>query len=104
MPTITSHLWYDTQALEAAKFYCSTFPDSRIVGVTTVPDTPWGDTEVVSFQVVPASLAEMLRTGTKQQIARVSAGFLAMGKLDVAVLQRAYDGAEVRPGGGPEPR
>ena len=28
---ITPNLWFDTQAEEAAEFYCSIFPNSRIV-------------------------------------------------------------------------
>ena len=31
---ITPNLWFDTQAQEAAEYYCSIFPDSRIVNVT----------------------------------------------------------------------
>jgi predicted 3-demethylubiquinone-9 3-methyltransferase (glyoxalase superfamily) len=31
---ITPNLWFDTQAEEAARYYCSIFPGSRIVGVT----------------------------------------------------------------------
>ena len=31
---ITPNLWFDKQGLEAAEFYCSIFPDSRIVNVT----------------------------------------------------------------------
>jgi predicted 3-demethylubiquinone-9 3-methyltransferase (glyoxalase superfamily) len=35
MPTkITPNLWFDTEAEEAAAFYLSIFPNSRIVGVT----------------------------------------------------------------------
>lgn len=30
MPTIVPNLWFDTQALEAAEFYCGIFPDSSI--------------------------------------------------------------------------
>jgi len=48
---ITPHLWFDTQAREAAEFYCSIFPNSRIVHVTTLRDTPSGDCEVVSFEL-----------------------------------------------------
>jgi predicted 3-demethylubiquinone-9 3-methyltransferase (glyoxalase superfamily) len=33
MPKITPNLWFDTQAQEAAEFYCSVFPNSRIVSV-----------------------------------------------------------------------
>jgi predicted 3-demethylubiquinone-9 3-methyltransferase (glyoxalase superfamily) len=31
MQKITTFLWFDRQALEAAKFYCSIFPNSKIV-------------------------------------------------------------------------
>ncbi len=31
MPPITANLWFDTQAEEAARFYTSIFPNSRIV-------------------------------------------------------------------------
>lgn len=34
MPNIVPNLWFDTQALEAAEFYTSIFPDSEIRGVT----------------------------------------------------------------------
>ena len=33
MSRITPNLWFDTQALEAAEFYVSVFPNSRIVRV-----------------------------------------------------------------------
>jgi predicted 3-demethylubiquinone-9 3-methyltransferase (glyoxalase superfamily) len=34
MPSITPNLWFDGQAEEAAKFYCSIFPNSRIVRIS----------------------------------------------------------------------
>ena len=34
---ITPNLWFDTQAEEAAEYYCSIFPHSRIVGVLRTP-------------------------------------------------------------------
>jgi predicted 3-demethylubiquinone-9 3-methyltransferase (glyoxalase superfamily) len=34
MPRITPNLWFDTEALEAAEFYCSVFPDSKVTNVT----------------------------------------------------------------------
>lgn len=49
---IVPHLWYDKEANEAARFYCAVFPDSRIGGVTTLHDTPSGDTDVVSFELL----------------------------------------------------
>jgi predicted 3-demethylubiquinone-9 3-methyltransferase (glyoxalase superfamily) len=34
MPTIKPFLWFDSQALEAAEFYVSIFPNSKILQVT----------------------------------------------------------------------
>lgn len=34
MPRITPNLWFDTQGLEAAEFYVSVFPNSKITNVT----------------------------------------------------------------------
>jgi predicted 3-demethylubiquinone-9 3-methyltransferase (glyoxalase superfamily) len=48
---ITPNLWFDTQALEAAEFYCSIFPDSRIVSVTRYPqDAPGPEGEVMTVE------------------------------------------------------
>ena len=46
---VTPHLWYDKEAAEAAEFYCSVLPDSKVTGVTTLANTPSGDTDIVSF-------------------------------------------------------
>jgi predicted 3-demethylubiquinone-9 3-methyltransferase (glyoxalase superfamily) len=49
---IVPHLWYDKEAKEAAQFYCSVFPDSKVTNVTTIRDTPSGDCDVVSFTLL----------------------------------------------------
>jgi predicted 3-demethylubiquinone-9 3-methyltransferase (glyoxalase superfamily) len=51
MQGITPHLWFDKEAVEAAEFYTSTFPDSKITNVTTIKDTPSGDCDIVSFEL-----------------------------------------------------
>lgn len=51
MKKITPHLWFDKQAKEAAEYYVSVFPDSKITSTTTLPNTPGGDTEIVSFEL-----------------------------------------------------
>jgi predicted 3-demethylubiquinone-9 3-methyltransferase (glyoxalase superfamily) len=89
MQTVTPFLWFDRQAEEAARFYVSLFPDSRIDRVTRSPaDTPSGPagsvltvvftlsgtrfiglnggpqfpfTEAVSFQIACADQAEVDR-------------------------------------------
>jgi predicted 3-demethylubiquinone-9 3-methyltransferase (glyoxalase superfamily) len=51
MQKIVPHLWYDKEAKEAAEFYVSLFPDSKITNVTVLKDTPSGDADVVSFEL-----------------------------------------------------
>jgi predicted 3-demethylubiquinone-9 3-methyltransferase (glyoxalase superfamily) len=49
MTRITPHLWFDTQAKEAAELYTSLFDDSQVTDVTVLRDTPSGDCDVVYF-------------------------------------------------------
>lgn len=51
MQKIVPHLWFDTQATEAAEFYCSVFPDARIVSHSVLHDTPSGDCDVMTFSL-----------------------------------------------------
>jgi predicted 3-demethylubiquinone-9 3-methyltransferase (glyoxalase superfamily) len=36
---IVTNLWFDTEAEEAAEFYCSVFEDSKVVNVSHYPDS-----------------------------------------------------------------
>lgn len=38
MPRLVPNLWFDTQGLDAAEFYCSVFPNSRVVNIIRYPD------------------------------------------------------------------
>jgi predicted 3-demethylubiquinone-9 3-methyltransferase (glyoxalase superfamily) len=53
---IYTHLWYSEKADEAAKFYASIFPDSRVDRVTTMhsdsPAGPGGSVKVVDFTLL----------------------------------------------------
>src|ERR1700704_6274336 len=58
MPTkplqkITPHLWYAKEAEEAARFYASIFPDSKVDRVTALPSDspsgPAGSVKLVEF-------------------------------------------------------
>jgi predicted 3-demethylubiquinone-9 3-methyltransferase (glyoxalase superfamily) len=51
MRPITPHLWFDKEAREAAEFYCSIFPTSRITSARTLHGTPSGDADVVWFEL-----------------------------------------------------
>lgn len=44
-------MWFDTQAREAAEFYTSIFPDSRITDSYVIKDTPSGDCDIMSFEL-----------------------------------------------------
>src|SRR2546428_8172449 len=51
MQKITPHLWFDKEAKEAAEFYTSLLPDSKVTNITTLHNTPSGDCDVVSFEL-----------------------------------------------------
>jgi predicted 3-demethylubiquinone-9 3-methyltransferase (glyoxalase superfamily) len=50
-PRIYPHLWYDREAREAAEFYCTVFPNSRIVRTFSINNTPSGEVEIVDFEL-----------------------------------------------------
>lgn len=150
-------LWYAKEAEEAATFYTSIFPDSRIDRVTTMPaDTPSGpagsvkiveltlfgqpftafsagpldpfnhavsfyvscDTQAeldrywnalleggtpeqcgwlrdrygVCWQITPAVLDDMIAAPDRDKARRATEAMLEMKKLDIAGLQKAFDG------------
>ncbi|ANW22205.1 VOC family protein [Streptomyces clavuligerus] len=54
MPRIIPNLWFDTQGKEAAEFYCSVFPNSRITRVTHYGEAgplPAGTVMTVDFEL-----------------------------------------------------
>jgi predicted 3-demethylubiquinone-9 3-methyltransferase (glyoxalase superfamily) len=54
MPNITSCLWFDTEGEDAANFYVSIFPNSRIVNVSRYGDAgprPAGSVMTVDFEL-----------------------------------------------------
>ncbi|MCX2969761.1 MULTISPECIES: VOC family protein [Streptomyces] len=157
MPKITPNLWFDDQGLEAAEFYVSVFPNSRVGNVThygeagpreagmvmTVDfvldgqdytainggpeitfneamsllvecadqaevDRYWAalseggqegpcgwlkDRYGLSWQVVPRRLDELINDPDTARRERAMEAMLRMGKIDVAALEAAADGA-----------
>jgi predicted 3-demethylubiquinone-9 3-methyltransferase (glyoxalase superfamily) len=63
MQKITPFLWYSTQAEEAANFYASVFPDSRVTRVVSMPadspSGPAGSVKVVDFVLFGQSFTAM---------------------------------------------
>jgi predicted 3-demethylubiquinone-9 3-methyltransferase (glyoxalase superfamily) len=63
MQKITPFLWYSKEAEEAAAFYASIFPDSRVKRVTALPSEspsgPPGSVKVVEFELFGQSFTAM---------------------------------------------
>jgi predicted 3-demethylubiquinone-9 3-methyltransferase (glyoxalase superfamily) len=52
MQKIVPHLWFDTQAVEAAEFYVAAFgKNSKVTYTSVIHDTPSGDCDVVAFDL-----------------------------------------------------
>src|SRR5438874_1201678 len=52
MRDITSYLWFDKEAKEAAEFYTSIFKDSKTKNTTTLHNTPSGTVDIVTIELV----------------------------------------------------
>jgi predicted 3-demethylubiquinone-9 3-methyltransferase (glyoxalase superfamily) len=53
MQKITSHLWFDKDAKEAADFYVSTFgKGSKVISLSMLDNTPSGSVDIVSFELL----------------------------------------------------
>lgn len=106
---ITPHLWFDRESIEAAEFYTSTFPNSRIGNITTLHDTPSGDCDIVSFELLGQaflamsagplfkfnpSVSFMVSCDTKQEVdalwERLSEGGTALMPLDSYPFSKRY--------------
>jgi predicted 3-demethylubiquinone-9 3-methyltransferase (glyoxalase superfamily) len=157
---IVPSLWYVDNAEEAARFYASVFPDSRVTSVWALPaDSPSGpagsvkvaeftlfghafqamsagpldpfnhaisftvncedqaeidkywealgeggtieecgwlkDKYGVSWQIVPVALGQMIKDSDRARAKRVAEAMLKMKKIDLAALERAYNGVRV---------
>ena len=117
MTRITPHLWFDREAVEAAELYVSTFPDSRIIDVSVLRDTPSGDCDVVSFRLfgqpfmaisagplfrfTPA-VSFLVRCGSADEVdelwGRLSEGGRVLLPLDTYAFSKRYGWTEDRYG------
>ncbi|MDA8220968.1 MAG: VOC family protein, partial [Desulfitobacterium hafniense] len=46
----------------------------------------------LSWQILPASMNELMSKGSKEAVQRITAAFLKMKKFDIEALKRAYNG------------
>lgn len=84
---IVPHLWYVDNAVEAANFYVSLFPDSRVDSVTTMPaETPSGP---------PGSVSIVEFTLAGQPFMAISAGPLDPFNHAISFVVNCEDQAEI---------
>jgi predicted 3-demethylubiquinone-9 3-methyltransferase (glyoxalase superfamily) len=114
---ITPHLWFDREAREAAEFYVSLLPGSRVTGVTTLYDTPSGDCEFVNFELAGLpfvalsagplfkfnpSISFHIKCGTKEEVdaiwERLSPGGKVLMPLDAYPFSARFGWLEDRYG------
>jgi predicted 3-demethylubiquinone-9 3-methyltransferase (glyoxalase superfamily) len=117
MQEITPHLWFDREAVEAAEFYSSTLPNSKVINMSTIYDTPSGDTDIVSFELFGQpfmaisagplfkfnpSVSFLVRCETKDEVdalwSRLSEGGAALMPLDSYPFSDRYGWTEDRYG------
>lgn len=51
MANISTHLWFNTEAKEAAQFYANLFPNSTIKNSTTLSETPSGTVDLINIDL-----------------------------------------------------
>ena len=63
MQKITPFLWYSAEAEQAATYYASVFPDSRVIRVTALPSEspsgPAGSVKIVEFELFGQAFTAM---------------------------------------------
>src|SRR5580658_9599164 len=63
MQKITPFLWYSSEAEQAATYYASVFPDSRVIRVTALPSEspsgPAGSVKIVEFELFGQAFTAM---------------------------------------------
>ena len=83
MPKIVPHLWFDKEAGQAARFYVSAFPGSRILHASTLEGTPSGQVEVLVVEL------------RGQEFQLISAGPYFKPNPSISFLVACESGAEV---------
>lgn len=56
MQKLVPHLWFDKEALEAAKLYISLFENSKLNSTRILPDTPSENSMIVDFDLAGTKL------------------------------------------------
>jgi predicted 3-demethylubiquinone-9 3-methyltransferase (glyoxalase superfamily) len=100
MQKIVPYLWFDKEALEAAKWYVSLFENSSVLNINHLSGTPSGDVEMVDFQLenlnfsaisagpyfsFNSSISLMVACSSKEEVDRLYS-HLSVGGIDLMPL------------------
>lgn len=92
---ITPHLWFNTEAAEAAAFYQQVFEKSRVLSRRVLSGTPSGEVENLTLEleditlmllsagpgfVINPSISFMVSSDSKEEVRRIWARFMEGGK------------------------
>lgn len=101
MQKITTFLWFDTQAEDAAKFYCSLFAGSKLLDVSRAPEgTPGigGKVMSVSFELAGQQYSALNGAGPQRKFNETFSLFVSCE--DQAEIDRLW-AALIAGGGAP---
>ena len=105
MQKITTWLWFDTEAEEAAEFYTSIFPDSKVTDVSRYGEAgprPEGMVMTVSFELMGREFV-CLNGGANHKIGGVGVSFMvdceSQEEVDRYWSRLADGGVEIACGG-----
>lgn len=81
MQKISTFLWFDSEAEDAARFYTSIFKNSKT------------DKFGLSWQVIPEGFLDYIMGDDEEGSQRAMQAMFGMKKLDLSELRKAYAGA-----------
>ena len=71
MQKITTHLWFDKEAREAAEFYVSIFgKGSKIKNLSKLDNTPSGSVDIVTFELLGLEFQAILGSARRERPAK----------------------------------
>jgi predicted 3-demethylubiquinone-9 3-methyltransferase (glyoxalase superfamily) len=96
MQKIIPHLWFDKEAKEAADFYVSTFPKSKVKHTTVLHNTPSGSAELVTFELTGQEFQAISAGPLFKFNPSVSFHFKSKSKEEVdAIWKKLSDGGQI---------
>lgn len=96
MQKIIPHFWFDNQVKEATAFYTTLFENSKVKSLTTIPNTPSGDCDIVTFDLAGQSFMAMSAGPMFQINPSVSLFVVFENEVEIdATWNKLADGAKV---------